>query len=192
MGNEPPEAVRAEDHIAEQAEAARRLSVDCAAPPHLARPGLRIQAKAGCKTDNALRAGTKGGSDKQLSARISRHLRLLHDHGLIHKMPDRRWCSLSGKEWILTASLNTLLAASTRQLMEFAAVQGRFAVSDPGKICQVWSWKNEPLLSYLRGRAKKTKPRISRTGVTACSRVFNRIRQLRRRRPAPRNWMTWQ
>ena len=29
----------------------------------------------------------KGGTDKQLSARISRHLRLLRDHGLIRKTP---------------------------------------------------------------------------------------------------------
>ena len=35
-------------------------------------------------------AWAKGGTDKQLSARISRHLRLMRDHGLIRKMPNQR------------------------------------------------------------------------------------------------------
>jgi len=63
----------------------------------------------------------KGGTDKQLSARITRHLRLLRDHGLIRKMPNQRKYTLTKTGRTLTTALQALLAASTQQLMEKAA-----------------------------------------------------------------------
>lgn len=62
-----------------------------------------------------------GRTDKQLSARISRHLRLLRDHGLIRKIPNRRRYQLTHKGTQLTSVLNAMLAASTDQLMQIAA-----------------------------------------------------------------------
>lgn len=63
----------------------------------------------------------KGGTDKQLSARVSRHLRLLRDHGLIRKMPCQRQYLLTAQGQLLTTALNAILAASTQQLLNIAA-----------------------------------------------------------------------
>jgi hypothetical protein len=63
----------------------------------------------------------KGGTDKQLSARITRHLRLLREHGLIRKMPNQRKYMLTETGRALTTALAALLSASTQQLMEKAA-----------------------------------------------------------------------
>ncbi|MDD5482656.1 MAG: winged helix-turn-helix domain-containing protein [Kiritimatiellae bacterium] len=46
----------------------------------------------------------KGGSEKQLSARISRHLRLMREHGLIRKMPNQRRYLLTSSGQILTTA----------------------------------------------------------------------------------------
>ena len=62
-----------------------------------------------------------GRTDKQLSARITRHLRLLRDHGLIRKTPNRRRYHLTAKGAQLTTALSAALAASTQQPMEIAA-----------------------------------------------------------------------
>ena len=62
-----------------------------------------------------------GRTDKQLSARLSRHLRLLRDHGLIRKVPNRHRYHLTGKGRQLTFALNAMLAASTEQLLDMAA-----------------------------------------------------------------------
>ena len=62
-----------------------------------------------------------GRTDKQLSARVTRHLRLLRDHGLIRKVPKRRLYHLTPKGVELTTALSAALAASTKQLMEIAA-----------------------------------------------------------------------
>jgi hypothetical protein len=62
-----------------------------------------------------------GRTDKQLSARITRHLRLLRDHGLIRKVPNRRRYQLTRKGNQLTSALNAMLAASTDQLIQIAA-----------------------------------------------------------------------
>lgn len=78
-------------------------------------------------TNRALREKLRGKSgfekrsDKQLSAKISRLLCLLRDHGVIRKLPKRRKYVLTTKGQELTASLNALLAASTQQLMGKAA-----------------------------------------------------------------------
>lgn len=60
-------------------------------------------------------------TEKQLRAKISRHLRLLRDHGLIRKTPRQRKYQLTAKGRELTTTLNAILTASTQQLMEFAA-----------------------------------------------------------------------
>lgn len=60
-------------------------------------------------------------TEKQLSAKISRQLRLLRDHGLIRKLGRQNKYALTKKGQILTAALCAMLAASTKQLMEIAA-----------------------------------------------------------------------
>ena len=62
-----------------------------------------------------------GRTDKQLSARLSRHLRLLRDHGLIRKLPNRHRYHLTDKGRELTTALNAMLGASTEQLLDMAA-----------------------------------------------------------------------
>jgi hypothetical protein len=62
-----------------------------------------------------------GRTDKQLSARVSRHLRLLRDHGLIRKLPNRHRYHLTDKGRPLTTALNAMLSASTEQLLHMAA-----------------------------------------------------------------------
>jgi hypothetical protein len=65
--------------------------------------------------------GYKNLTEKQLSAKISRHLRLLRDHALIRKLPRQKRYLVSSNGRQLTTALNALLAASTKQLMEIAA-----------------------------------------------------------------------
>lgn len=62
-----------------------------------------------------------GRTDKQLSARISRHLRLLRDHGLIRKLPNRHRYHLTEKGRQLTTAIHAMLSVSTEQLMQMAA-----------------------------------------------------------------------
>lgn len=62
-----------------------------------------------------------GRSQKQLSGKVSRHLRILRDHGLIRKMPGRRRYILSRKGREITTALLAMLSASTEKLMEIAA-----------------------------------------------------------------------
>lgn len=63
----------------------------------------------------------KGMTDKKLSSRISRHLRLIRDHGLIRKLPNQRKYILTDKGRKITTALNAALAASTEDLMKFVA-----------------------------------------------------------------------
>jgi len=63
----------------------------------------------------------KGGTDKQLSARVSRHIRLLRDHGLVRKMPNQRKYLLTAQGQLLTTALNAILSSSTQQLINIAA-----------------------------------------------------------------------
>jgi hypothetical protein len=65
--------------------------------------------------------GYKGMTQKQRSAKISRQLRLLRDHGLIRKMPYRKRYAITKRGRELTTVLDALLAASTKQLMDIAA-----------------------------------------------------------------------
>ena len=63
----------------------------------------------------------KGMSGKQLSSRISRHLRLLREHGLIKKLPNQRKYTLTDKGRKLTAAADAALAASINDLLKLAA-----------------------------------------------------------------------
>ena len=60
-------------------------------------------------------------TEKALSARISRQLRLLRDHGIIRKLPNQRKYQLTEKGRQLTTLISVLLGASTEQLLEMAA-----------------------------------------------------------------------
>jgi len=63
----------------------------------------------------------KGKTGQALSARISRHLRLLRDHGLLRKVPNQRRYQLTDKGRQLTTLLDSMLAASTDRLLQLAA-----------------------------------------------------------------------
>ena len=60
-------------------------------------------------------------TDKQLSAKISRHLHLLRAHGIIRKLPRQNRYQLTVKGVRLTNMLNAILAASTENLLKMAA-----------------------------------------------------------------------
>ena len=60
-------------------------------------------------------------TEKQLSAKMSRQLRLLRDHAIIRKMPRQKRYLFTQKGRELTTALDALLAASTKQLMDIAA-----------------------------------------------------------------------
>jgi hypothetical protein len=62
-----------------------------------------------------------GRTDQQLSARVTRRLRLLRDHGIIRKMPNRHRYHLTDKGRQLTTILHAMLSASTEQLLQMAA-----------------------------------------------------------------------
>lgn len=66
-------------------------------------------------------AWAKNMIDKQLSGRISRHLRLLREHGLIEKLPNQRKYTLSDKGRKITAALDAALATSVNDLLKNAA-----------------------------------------------------------------------
>jgi len=60
-------------------------------------------------------------AEKPLSARISRHLVLLRNHGLIRKMPRQNRYQLTDAGRQLTAALAVALKSSTKELMKIAA-----------------------------------------------------------------------
>jgi len=69
-------------------------------------------------------AGTpwaKNMTGKQLSGRISRHLRLLREHGLIEKLPNQRKYELTDKGRKITAALDAALSTSVNDLLKLAA-----------------------------------------------------------------------
>jgi len=78
-------------------------------------------------TNKALRQKLSGQmgfrhlTDKQLSAKVSRQLRLLRDQGLIRKYPRQRKYGLTTKGRQLTIAVPALLNASVKELMEIAA-----------------------------------------------------------------------
>ncbi len=62
-----------------------------------------------------------GRTEKQLSAKISRHLRLLRIHGIIKKLPNQNKYQVTLKGKRLTNALSAMLAASTENLLKIAA-----------------------------------------------------------------------
>jgi hypothetical protein len=60
-------------------------------------------------------------TDKQLSAKISRHLRLLRSHGIIRKLPRQNRYQVTVKGMRLTNALSALLAASIENILKIAA-----------------------------------------------------------------------
>jgi hypothetical protein len=62
-----------------------------------------------------------GRNQKQLSAKISRHFRMLRAHGIIRKLPKQNRYQLTTKGVKLTNLLNAFLSSSTEQLMKMAA-----------------------------------------------------------------------
>ena len=66
-------------------------------------------------------AGFKNLADKQLSAKVSRQLRLLRDHGLIRKLPRQRKYRLTTKGHQISIALPALLNTSIAKLMSTAA-----------------------------------------------------------------------
>ncbi|MBV5318362.1 MAG: hypothetical protein JZU50_11205, partial [Desulfobulbaceae bacterium] len=89
----------------------------------ISRPSFRISGF----TNKMLREhlpGTGSGArqtDKQLSARISRFLRLLRAHGVIRKLPRQNRYQVTTKGVRLTNALNAFLSASTENLLKMAA-----------------------------------------------------------------------
>lgn len=66
--------------------------------------------------------GYRGLAEKQLSAKISRQPRLLRDHGLIRKLPRQKRYLVTPKGRELATAFDALLAVSTKQLMDIAAL----------------------------------------------------------------------
>ncbi len=62
----------------------------------------------------------KGRTDKQLSAKISRQLKLLRVHGIIRKIPNQNRYQVTLKGNRLNKALNAILAASVENLMKMA------------------------------------------------------------------------
>ena len=63
----------------------------------------------------------KGMSDKQLSGRISRHLALLCQHGIITKLPNQRKYVLTDKGHKITSAISVAMASSVSDLLDLAA-----------------------------------------------------------------------
>ena len=63
----------------------------------------------------------KGRTEKQLSAKVSRRLRLLRVHGIIKKLPNQNRYQVTLKGKRLINALSALLAASTENLLKIAA-----------------------------------------------------------------------
>jgi hypothetical protein len=63
----------------------------------------------------------KGKTRKQLTARISRHIRLLRDHGILRKMPNQRRYQLTTEGRNLTTALSAAFRMSTKELIGKAA-----------------------------------------------------------------------
>jgi len=65
--------------------------------------------------------GYKTLTDKQLSSKVSRQLRLLRNHGLIRKLPKQRKYCLTAKGRQISVALPAILNASITELMNIAA-----------------------------------------------------------------------
>jgi len=63
----------------------------------------------------------KGMNDKQLSGRITRHISLLRNHGLIKKLPNQSKYILTDNGRLVTSAVAAALGASVNDLLHFAA-----------------------------------------------------------------------
>lgn len=86
-------------------------------------PAFDVCAITNKELQNSLKgsAWAKDMTGKQLSGRISRHLLLLREHGLIRKLPNQRKYSLTDKGRKITAAIEAALAASVNDLLLSAA-----------------------------------------------------------------------
>ena len=86
-------------------------------------PAFRISAITNKELRGLLKKTGWGAkrSDKQLSARVSRNLRLLRAHGIIRKLPNQHKYQMTLKGVKLCNTLNAVLAASTENLIKNAA-----------------------------------------------------------------------
>jgi len=89
----------------------------------IADPRIALNGASNAELRDVLgkKAWAKGLAEKQLSARITRHLKLLRDHGLIRKMPNQHRYQLTDAGRQMTAALAAALKASTKELMKIAA-----------------------------------------------------------------------
>ena len=86
-------------------------------------PAFEVGAITNKKLQDKL-AGTQWAHNmtgRQLSARITRHLRLLREHGLIKKLPNQRKYVLTGKGRRIVTALNAALASSVDSLLRATA-----------------------------------------------------------------------
>lgn len=110
-------------HNGRRARALDPLGKDTALLQAIADPALGVSGITNKALQRAL-GGTpwaNGKVDKALSARISRHLRLLRDHGVIRKLPKQNRYQLTERGRKLTTLISVLLGASTEQLLQMAA-----------------------------------------------------------------------
>jgi hypothetical protein len=89
----------------------------------IADPSLRISGLTNAMLRKHLAASpfAAGRTDRQLSAKISRQLRMLRAHGIIRKLPGQNRYQLTLKGVKLTNILNAFLAASIEKLLKIAA-----------------------------------------------------------------------
>ena len=89
----------------------------------IADPAFDVHAITNKKLQATLRdtGWGKGMNGKQLSGKITRHLRLLREHGLIKKLPNQRKYTLTDKGRKLTAAVEAASAASVNDLLKLAA-----------------------------------------------------------------------
>jgi hypothetical protein len=86
-------------------------------------PSFRVSAITNKELRERLKKTDWGAkrTDKQLSARISRHLRLLRNHGIIRKLPNQHKYQMTTKGVKLCNTLCAVLDASTENLIKNAA-----------------------------------------------------------------------
>ena len=115
--------VEAHTHAGRRVRALDPLGKDRALLLAVADPALVVAGITNAALQRTL-GGTPWANGKTataLSARISRHLRLLRAHGIIRKLPKQRKYQLTEKGRHLTTLVSVLLGASTEQLLEMAA-----------------------------------------------------------------------
>jgi hypothetical protein len=89
----------------------------------IADPKYNVDAITNKHLQNAL-GGTPWANNLEgrgLSGRVSRHLRLLREHGLIKKLPNQHRYMLTAKGRLLTTALNQFLGATVGDLSKLAA-----------------------------------------------------------------------